>query len=202
MDGIIKMIELETEKMIGKGLHREVYIHPEDESKCVKVVVLRGEKETKREQAYYRFLQKKNINWISLPEFYGNVETNLGSGAVFDLVRDEDGQVSKTLEFYLNNLSEYTEWHDLFIDALKRLKADMLGQNIIAMTIKPKNMVIRYQKGKVDCLIIDNIGNSDILPVASYCPYFGEKKINRKWDRFKGLLLKHWPLSEQILKKV
>ena len=196
------MIELQGDKMIGKGLHREVYVHPDDDQKCVKVVVLRGEKETKRAQAYYRFLQQKAIRWISLPQFYGNVETNLGSGAIFDLVRDDDGQVSKTMEYYLDNLADHMDKSEHFIAALKRLKKDMLEQNIIAMTIKPKNMVIRQQNGQIDCLIIDNIGNSDVLPIASHCPYFGHKKVNRKWKRFKELLLKNWPLSEQIAKGI
>jgi hypothetical protein len=196
------MLELQADSLVGKGLHREVYVHPDDENKCVKVVVLRGEKETKREQAYYRFLQNKDIGWNSLPRFYGNIDTNLGSGAVFDLVRDEDGNVSKTFEFYLNHLVDFEHWQPLFIDALKRLKADMLKQNIIAMTIKPKNMVMRYQSGKLDCLIIDNIGNSDILPIASHCAYFGQQKINRKWDRLKALLIKSWPDARTISQQI
>ncbi|KKN06221.1 hypothetical protein LCGC14_1079420, partial [marine sediment metagenome] len=70
------MLELTSESLVGKGLHREVHVHPNDSSKCVKVVVLRGEEETRREQAYYHFLQRKNIEWVSLPRFYGNEETN------------------------------------------------------------------------------------------------------------------------------
>ncbi len=184
------MLELCSATLVGKGLHREVHVHPDDESKCVKVVVLRGEEETRREQAYYRFLQQRNIDWQSLPRFYGNEDTNMGSGAVFDLIRDDDGQVSKTLEFYLDNLSSTPELVESISQALLSLKLDLLEQNIITMTLKPKNMVLQLRNDGMRCLIIDNIGNSDILPISSYIRFFGRKKIERKWGKFKGLLSK------------
>jgi len=184
------MLELSAATLVGKGLHREVHVHPDDDSKCVKVVVLRGEEETRREQAYYRFLQRRNIDWISLPQFYGNEETNMGPGAVFDLIRDDDGQVSKTLAFYLDNLSSTPELVESISQALIKLKRDLLEQNIITMTLKPKNIVVQKHRDRLRCLIIDNIGNSDILPISSYVRFFGRKKIERKWEKFKGLLSK------------
>lgn len=182
------MLELSAATLVGKGLHREVHVHPDDDSKCVKVVVLRGEEETRREQAYYRFLQRRNIDWNSLPQFYGNEETNMGPGAVFDLIRDDDGQVSKTLEFYLDNLSSTPEPVESISQALLNLKRDLLEQNIITMTLKPKNMVVQRRNDGMRCLIIDNIGNSDIVPISSYVRFFGRKKIERKWGKFKQLL--------------
>lgn len=196
------MIELTPDTLIGKGLHREVYVHPDDSNKCIKVVVLRGEEETKREQAYYRRLQKQNISWNSLPKFYGNVDTNMGPGAVFDLVRDDDGQVSKTMAYYLDNLAQYQDKQSEFIDALKRLKQDLQNQNIVSMAIKPKNMVIRQTQGKLDCLMVDNIGDSTLIPIALYSNYFAQKKINRKWRRLKRLLAEDWPAAEQIAKEI
>ena len=45
-----------------------------------------------------------------LPEFYGNIETSPGAGAVFDLVRDYTGQISQPLERYLSD-EPLTEQH-------------------------------------------------------------------------------------------
>ncbi len=199
------MLELSNTTLVGKGLHREVHVHPDDSSKCVKVVVLRGEKETRREQAYYRFLQQRNIDWLSLPKFYGNEDTNMGSGAVFDLIRDEDGQVSKTLEFYLDNLASTSALVEPISQALSRLKQDLLEQNIITMTLKPKNMVLQQQNDGLRCLIIDNIGNSDIIPISSYVRFFGKRKIERKWEKFQRLLSKQFinqPSIQKIIKAI
>lgn len=199
------MLELSNTTLVGKGLHREVHVHPDDPSKCVKVVVLRGEEETRREQAYYRFLQQRHIDWQSLPQFYGNEDTNMGPGAVFDLIRDDDGQVSKTLEFYLENIAATPALVDPISQALSRLKQDLLNQNIITMTLKPKNMVVQQRDEGMRCLIIDNIGNSDIIPISSYVGFFGKKKIERKWGKFKSSLSKQFinqPNIQKITSKI
>lgn len=73
------MITLSPETMIGKGLHRECFIHPNDKSKCIKVVFYGNQQETRREQSYYKFLEKRRTPWDMLPKFHGNIETNLGS---------------------------------------------------------------------------------------------------------------------------
>ena len=91
------MLKLEPSALFGRGLRRECYFHPEDETKCIKIVVDGDHKETVREQSYYRLLEKRNISWRMLARFYGNVETNRGEGAVFELIRDYNGEVSKTL---------------------------------------------------------------------------------------------------------
>jgi hypothetical protein len=31
---------------------------------------------------------------------------------------------------------------------------------------------------------VDNIGNSDFLPIADYSAFFARRKIQRKWRRF------------------
>lgn len=194
------MIELKPSAMIGKGLHRECYVHPENNNLCIKVVVTRGEEETRREQAYYKFLQKRNISWQMLPKFYGIVDTNLGDGAVFDLIRDADeGSVSKTLEYYLES-PELTEANFQGIaQSLKSLKAYLLDQNVMTMTIKPKNIVYQQQDEQHGvCIIIDNIGNSDLVSISSYSRFFGRRKINRKWIKFIAAMQKHYPDNKAL----
>jgi len=196
---VIKVIELKPEAMIGKGLHRECYAHPENPKRCIKVVVLRGEEETRREQAYYKFLQKRQITWEMLPRFYGVEPTSMGSGAVFDLVRDADGEVGKTFEHYFES-SELTEQNlQGLLASLQALKAYLFRQNIITMSIKPKNIIYQRQDDQNGvAVIIDNIGNSDVIPLASYCRYFGKIKMTRKWHKFIALLKKDYPENSPL----
>jgi hypothetical protein len=75
------------------------------------------------------------------------------------------------------------------LNAITGLKAYLIDQNVMTMTIKPKNIVYQRQNDNEGrAVIIDNIGNSDIVPISSHCRYFGRKKIERKWDRFIALL--------------
>ena len=93
------MIELPKDHcdplVVGVGRHRACYIHPADTSKCIKVVHNPGEhafQEIKRELAYYKHLESYLKDWSGLPRFYGEVETNLGRGFVYDRIVDFDGK--------------------------------------------------------------------------------------------------------------
>ena len=203
----MEMIELKPETMIGKGLHRECYAHPDNPNRCIKVVVLRGEEETRREQAYYKFLQKRQITWEMLPKFYGVEATSMGPGAVFDLIRDADGEVGKTFEYYFES-AELTEKNLIgLLTSLQALKTYLFSQNIITMSIKPKNIIYQRQDERSGvAVIIDNIGNSDAIPLASYCRTFGKIKMTRKWNKFIALLQKDYSenslLQTQLVNKL
>ena len=140
------MLILESSQLIGRGLRRECYFHPEDGNKCIKVVVAGDHEETVREQSYYRLLEKRNISWGMLARFYGNVETNRGEGSVFELVRDYNGEVSKTLEQYFSaNIETDLNYQDLS-RTLPLLKQYLLKWKIVTMALKPQNIV--YQNSE------------------------------------------------------
>lgn len=190
------MIDLTGALLIGKGLHRECYRHPENPALCIKVVYNGNQDETRREQGYYRLLKKRRIDWRLLPRYHGTVETNRGTGAVFDLIQDFDGNSAKSLEFYLES-EERTEKHQsILAQALAELRYYLLEQCIVTMTLKPKNIVYRRLSNRSgELVIVDNIGNSDFIPISSYVPAFARRKIQRKWARFESYLLKLFPAN-------
>ena len=166
-------------------MHRECFIHPDNAQWCVKVIVAGNSNENHREARYYGLLARRKISWAMLTRFHGLVATNLGEGAVFDLVRDYEGGVSKTLSHYLGS-EELTAAHsELLARALTELKAYLLENRIVTMTLKTKNIL--WQKdaendGKL--VIVDNVGNSDFIPIANYSALLARRKIERKWRRF------------------
>lgn len=187
-------LELNSALYIAKGRHRECYLHPDDARLCVKIIynaTNSGIQESRRELAYYRFLKKRNIDWGVLPAYHGKVETNLGTGVLFDFVRDFDGKPSRTLEHYLRH--EFLDGLDnpVLSKALSVLKADLIKNRIITMTLKCKNILYRKESAETGRLVIvDNIGNSSLIPVASYSDFFGRRKIERTWIRFINSLRK------------
>jgi len=179
------MITLNSDTKFGKGLHRECFVHPDNDQLCIKVVTYGNQQETEREQNYYKQLQKRNIAWDLLPKFHGNIETSMGSGAVFDLVRDYDGEISKTLEHYLKDAGFIQKNRAQIEFALIELKQYLLKYSVMSMAMKPKNILYQLsESGQGKLFIIDNIGNSDFIPICNYVPYFANKKIIRRWDRF------------------
>lgn len=187
-------LELSTEQLIARGWHRECYQHPADRNLCIKVVVNGNDTETRREQAYYRHLEQRLIDWQSIPKFHGNVVTNKGDGAVFSLIRDVDEQVSKTLGHYLSSAELFTRHRLELQDSLLRLYQYQLQNNVITMSLKPNNLLFQLrQNGKGTMFIIDNLGNAELFPVSTYSRFFGSRKIQRKWRKFKTVLNKQYP---------
>ena len=193
------MIELTANDCFAKGFHRACYIHPADGGLCIKVS-LRGDfRESEREIRYYRHLAGRNISWDMLPRFHGSVETNFGAGAVFDLIRDYDGEISKTLVSYFNsavlaeaNLTGLTQ-------GFKRLRDYLMEHRIVTRTIKAKNVLYHRRDAENGCLmIIDNIGNTEFIPYANYIGYFARAKTARKWRRFEAHTIEHYPSNPFI----
>lgn len=183
------IVELDPHALVGKGLHRECFVHPGDPTRCIKIVVSGSGNENRREQGYYAELANKGISWEMLPKFYGLVETNLGEGAVFDLIRDYDGRISLTLRHYLSS-PQLTSLHQQALrEALQGLKSYLLEHRIITMTLKPKNILFQMDSAETGKLVIvDNIGNSDFIPLVKFSAGLAKWKILRKWRRFEKSL--------------
>lgn len=197
------MLDLETALVVGKGLHRVCYAHPQDDRLCVKVLLpLKSQTpliEAEREVKYYGFLEKKGVPWTMLPKFHGEVVTSRGPGYVFDLIRDHDGLVSQTLKHYLASPIETENNAEGLLMAFDLLKDYLLEWKIVTMTIKAKNILyqkISEKKGRL--VIVDNIGNSDFIPICDYVDFMAERKIRRKWYRFEAALRKEYPQNISV----
>ena len=194
------MLYLDKSTLVGRGLHRECYRHPEHRHRCVKVVVAGNSDENRREAKYYSRLAARGLSWEMLARFYGLVETNLGEGAVFDLVCDYDGTISKSLCEYLDHPEQEPALLAMLQRALPDLKRYLLENRVVTMTLKSKNMLLqRVDADVAKLVIVDNVGNSDFIPLSHYVAGFGRLKIRRKWRRFERDLRDRYPASEAIV---
>lgn len=197
------MISLNKSNIIGKGNHREVYVHPENPDLCIKIIVDGDEnlRQEKREVAYLKHLEKKGISWEMLSRYYGDVETNLGTGSVYDLILDYDGSVSKTLGYYIDSEEITTAHYDGLSKAIPALREYLLENRVITTTLAHRNVVYQIDKsGDSRLFVIDNIGNQEITPICTYVAYLGRRKIARKWLRFLNRFYKTHAHNKVFLK--
>lgn len=175
-------IILNDSLLVNKGTNRACYIHPNDDRKCIKVVISGNNKESNREMKYYRYLQKMNTSMEMLAIFYGTVETNLGTGEVVELIRDYDDSISRELAFYMrNNLIGMSE----SLILLNSLNQYLLEEKIIVKDLNAVNIVYqRKTPTMAKLMIIDGTTNSEWIPVSTYIPYFTRKKILTIWSKF------------------
>ena len=184
------MIILDNSLFIGKGAHRSCYIHPTDKHLCVKLNLPNQEKEIKRERKYYRHLEKRNISWEMIPRYYGEIQTNLGPGSLFDLIADADGNVSESLHHYLLSPEKTQQFFEGLCQSLRALKEYLFANRIITMDLDPTNILC--QKDKVSIVrffLVDNVYNTEFIHMSNYSKNFARRKITRKWQRFEGKLL-------------
>ncbi len=193
------MINLDDARLVGKGRHRECYQHPEQDHLCIKIAVGNSHKAIKRENDYYRELQKRDISWRLLPQYHGDVETNLGTGSVYDLVANVDGTPAKNLKYYLSSSKTTAEYWDGILSSLADLKKYLLEQGIITVDIRPRNIVCQLNQSKIcKAFIVDDIGNTEFIPVSNHIRFISRLKIKRKWERFENRLAASYEDNDQL----
>lgn len=96
-----QVLKLTENLFVGKGMHKEVYYHPYDKGLCVKLLYSEADVDWERELHYRNVRAKRKQKSILLPEYFGAVTTNKGTGHIFELVCDYDGEASITLKEYL-----------------------------------------------------------------------------------------------------
>ena len=175
-------LELTPELFVAEGADRQCYRHPDIPDRCIKV--LHAERRGGRfwrEIAYFRSLQQRHADFKHLTRFHGVIETSLGDGAMFDLVRDDDGQISRSLATCLEaNDAEFNFWT---INEMEALKQDFYDQWIVFHDLNPTNLMVkRLGYDKFRLVVIDGIGHDHFLPLASYSKRYARRVMRRRWN--------------------
>ncbi len=193
------MLYIDGTTLIGRGRHRECYQHPGNRDLCIKLIMKDSHLEIKREKQYYRHLQKRGISWDMIPRYYGDVETNLGPGSVFDLIRDRDLAASKSLEYYLSSEEQTEKYYESLSESLHLLKEYLRDNNVVTMNLKPYNILCQKNESGISRLfLVDNIYNSEFIPVSNYSKFFAKRKIARKWQRFEENILNDYQHNKAL----
>lgn len=153
------MIELTGAILIGKGSERLCYQHPENPNLCIKVRyrVKRSRNESEREFDYASSLKRGQALPLALPIEW--VETNEGIGLICPLVRDDNGQLSQSLQDW----SGKPQLAELFDDFAKSILANHLSVTDLRM----QNLVVQQIAGKARIVMIDGYGfTNDFLKYA------------------------------------
>jgi len=194
------MILLKNEDFIAKGTNRSCYLHPSDDSKCIKITHSNDYSESKKEIFYYLFLQNQNISWNHLTKYYGFVDTNLGKGEVFDLIRDYDGNISKTLSSYLQTPSKTKSIHNPIV-LLQKLKSYCLKNNIIVKDLNTKNIL--YQKLDKDhgkLVLIDGLSIPKRYVYLNKCRPYMQNLHKKFWYQFENSLHQKYHFNDIFIK--
>ena len=96
------MLNLDDSLIIGKGANRTCYRHPSDKEKCIKIPNNSQCETQALEIQYYELLASNRIALKHISQYYGEIDTNVGKGYIYELIRDFDGEISKPISDYLD----------------------------------------------------------------------------------------------------
>ncbi len=188
------VLKLTDDLLISSGDNRSCYYHPHDRDKCIKVLHKdTPEKVNNREKKYYEILQRRGISWERLARYHGAEQTDQGEGLVFELVRDYDGTISKTLDYYLK-LND-ADMNDDIVRQIELIKQYFLTESIVFRDLITLNFLMqKTSEDKYHLIIIDGIGHNDALPLCNHSKSIARKKIKRIWNRKKAKWFDPYPL--------
>jgi len=176
-------LQLSPQYFVAEGTDRKCFRHPDNASLCIKVLHCDTEPvRFRREIRYYSRLQRRGVDFRHLTPCRGMIDTSQGKAAIFDLVLDDDGRISRSLHDYLSrNDRQFNAW---IVDEIEHLKQNLYDQWIVFHDLNPTNILVRRMGfDEYRLVVIDGVGHNHFVPLASYSPAFARKKLVRVWNR-------------------
>ena len=178
------MIELRKKHFIAAGAFCSCYQHPESLDLCVKIPTdnSRANKRLRADLAYYKALNRKNVDLQHIANYLGSNDSNKGMCYMYECIRDDDMQVSHTLEYYLDQ--EDVDREQIY-KSLTDLGQYLVDNRIMIGDIHARNILLRKESdGSFTPVIVDGIGDRVAIKVLNMIPSLLTAKIIRRWNRF------------------
>lgn len=164
-----------------------------------------GQKDLLREINYIDVLNRRHKDYSILPQYFGKVNTNLGTGYVFEIIRDYNGNKTQTLEDFITSPTLFAENFDLIVHLLKNLKDELYKNEIITMVLFPENILFqKIDKNTYRVRIVSDMGSAVLIPLEYHFKYFAHTKILRRWKMFLDVLRNKYAshLSEKLIEEI
>lgn len=177
------MLKLDNTLFIGKGGDKFCYMHPENEGLCVKVprdshgltVILKDLKSREK-------LKKRNADLSFAPRYFGAVETSLGLGYVYEMIRDVDGKISRSLSSYMRAENLAPADIEGIVQAMGAFKDFMFRNEVVVKDPKSDNFLMQKTRDGYVARYVDDLGSEVLIPLEYYISYFARLKLTRKWN--------------------
>ncbi|MCF0253116.1 MAG: hypothetical protein HUK26_02120 [Duodenibacillus sp.] len=183
----MRAVSLQGARLLGQGAHRRCYEHPLDASKCVKVIY-RADHGSDRLDAieidYFRRLRRRLGDWRCLPRYFGPVDTDLGRGEVFEIVRSADGSPAESLKDAMLACQDAGRAADI-ARALAGLRDYIAANGIVTLPLMPQNILLkRDAAGELVPVLCDGLGDRRPLQASYWWPWERRRQQKKRWRAF------------------
>lgn len=201
-----EFIQLDDSLLYGQGSHKKCFLHPHNKNLCIKIAYNEGgQKDLIREINYIDVLKRRHKDYSILPKYFGKVNTNLGTGYVFEIIRDYNNGRTQTLEDFITDLNLFSQNYSLIVSLLKELKEKLYKNEIITMLLFPENILFqKTDENNYRVRIVNDMGSAVLIPLEYHFKYFAHTKILRRWKMFLEVLRNKYAshLSEKLIEEI
>lgn len=201
-----EIIQLDDSLLYGQGSHKKCFLHPHNKNLCIKIAYNEGgQKDLIREINYIDVLKRRHKDYSILPKYFGKVNTNLGTGYVFEIIRDYNNGRTQTLEDFITDLNLFSQNYSLIVSLLKELKEKLYKNEIITMVLFPENILFqKTDENTYSVRIVNDRGSAVLIPLEYHFKYFAHTKILRRWKMFLDVLRNKYAshLSEKLIEEI
>lgn len=183
----LDMVHITDDLFLGKGGHRACYRHPDDQSKCIKIILNPdGKRTVDFELDFLRTLHKRGYFPCLIPRFYGVVETNKGKGYVYDLVQNADGTGALTLDDFLKNPERLRVNKNKLLELLNELHKDLYDNQVIDRSLEAWNILFpQGEDGTLAIRLVNDLGMPNKIKIPYYISYAAHRHVEKHWQKFK-----------------
>lgn len=201
-----EIIQLDDSLLYGQGSHKKCFLHPHNKNLCIKIAYNEGgQKDLICEINYIDVLKRRHKDYSILPKYFGKVNTNLGTGYVFEIIRDYNNGRTQTLEDFITDLNLFSQNYSLIVRLLKELKEKLYKNEIITMVLFPENILFqKTDENTYRVRIVNDMGSAVLIPLEYHFKYFAHTKILRRWKMFLDVLRNKYAshLSEKLIEEI
>lgn len=202
-----QILQLDDTLLYGQGSHKKCFLHPHNKNLCIKIAYNEGgQKDLIREINYIDVLKRRHKDYSILPKYFGKVNTNLGTGYVFEIIRDYNNGRTQTLEDFITDLNLFSQNYSLIVRLLKELKDKLYKNEIITMVLFPENILFqKTDENNYRVRIVNDMGSAVLIPLEYHFKYFAHTKILRRWKMFLDVLRssKYYSnLSDKLIEEI
>lgn len=201
-----EIIQLDDSLLYGQGSHKKCFLHPHNKNLCIKIAYNEGgQKDLIREINYIDVLKRRHKDYSILPKYFGKVNTNLGTGYVFEIIRDYNNGRTQTLEDFITDLNLFSQNYSLIVRLLKELKEKLYKNEIITMVLFPENILFqKTDENTYRVRIVNDMGSAVLIPLEYHFKYFAHTKILHRGKMFLEVLRNKYAshLSEKLIEEI
>ena len=204
-------IELNKSEAVARGNCRHIFLY---NNKCIKVSLketlqyrreqqkkknfikylfkpfLRNYDENYKDLKFYKINKNKEDIYKYTPRFYGICNTNLGNGLIVEYLTDENNKKLPTLQEYIqqNGVS------NKLLLAINELLTVLINNNVQVRAPHSNNFLVKeVENNLLRIYMIDGFGSPNLIPFYDFVPFFGKKKIRKKFDVLVKYLIDEFP---------